>query len=96
MCIAVMMKPPTLPPSHPDRQLELTQAIESDDFVVREGGTEAIGDDAFKALAMRAEAAGWTPNEIAAAMVALGEKYASIKTNRIPGSGEDNGDHTDA
>jgi len=83
-----MIKSPTLPLCHPDRQLECTQAMEADDFILLDRGSKAVRDEEFLALASHAEAAGWTPSEIAAALVSLGEKYVAIRAGRLPVSAD--------
>ena len=97
MRVAATIKPPTLPLCHPDRQLECTQALEAEDFQLLDRGSRAVRNEEFQALALRAEAAGWMPSEIAAAMISLGEKYVAIKANPKPSAspGDSRGEDTD-
>lgn len=58
-----MIPTPRLPPAHPDRTLDCEMAAE----------------DAFRALADRIEAAGWTGEEVAAALVSLARNHVRFR-----------------
>ena len=72
--VFAMIDPPKRPFSHPDRAHDCEDALEEDDFALLARGRLASHED-FQALAKRAQAAGWMPEEIAAALVALAQKY---------------------
>lgn len=58
-----MTPTPCLPPAHPDRILDCEMAAE----------------DEFRALAERIEAAGWTGEEVAAALVSLAKNHVRFR-----------------
>jgi hypothetical protein len=72
--VFAMIVRPTRPISHPDRVRDCEDALEEDDFALLERGRQTSHED-FQALAKRAQAAGWMPEEIAAALVSLAQKY---------------------
>lgn len=74
-----MIKPPTLPPNHPERGLECEQAMAEEDFALLDRG-RAVRNEEFRTLALRAKSAGWTSEEIGAAMISLAEKYVAIRS----------------
>ena len=78
-----MIKSPTLPISHPDRELECEIAMEADDFALLDRGRE-VRDEEFRTLALRATASGWTGEEVGAPMIALAEKYVAARKRRTP------------
>jgi hypothetical protein len=78
-----MIKSPTLPVSHPDRELECEIAMEADDFALLDRGRE-VRDEEFRTLALRATASGWTGEEVGAAMISLAEKYVAARKRRTP------------
>ena len=74
-----MIDTPKLPLDHPARVRTCEDAMRADDFELLNRGLAASCDD-FQALAKRAQAAGWLPEEIAAAMVSLGERYVEARS----------------
>src|SRR5205085_11973227 len=76
-----MIDSPNLPFNHPDRARACEDAMRADDFELLDSGRAASPDD-FQAIAKRAQAAGWLPEEIAAAMVVLGSKYVEVRSPR--------------
>lgn len=58
-----MIPTPRLPPAHPDRTIDCEMAAE----------------DEFRALADRIEAAGWTGEEVAAALVSLAKNHVRFR-----------------
>jgi hypothetical protein len=75
----VMIASPKLPLGHPARARACEDAMQTDNFRLLDRGRAASCDD-FQALAKRAQAAGWLPEEIAAAMVSLGSKYVQARS----------------
>lgn len=69
-----MISSPKLSLAHPDRVLECEMALREDNFALLDRGRSVPGEE-FQAFARRAQAAGWHPEEIAAAMISLSEKY---------------------
>ena len=80
-----MIKPPTLPLCHPDRKVECETALEPDNFALLDRGRD-VRNDEFRALALRATAAGWSGEEVGAAMISLALKYVSVRTHRNHGA----------
>jgi len=76
-----MIASPKLPLNHPDRARACEDAMRVDNFELLDRGRAASCDD-FQAFAQRAQAAGWLPEEIAAAMVSLASKYVEAARPR--------------
>ena len=89
-----MIDSPKLALTHPDRQSACADAMKDASFELMARGRAASAED-FQALAKRAQAAGWTPEEIADAFVSLGRKYVAGKASPNPSSaipGDDRGE----
>ena len=82
-----MIRSPKLPLIHPDRPYECEQAIEDEDFALLDRGLE-VRNEEFRLLALRAKAAGWTGDEVGAAMLALAEKYVARRAHQNQGRAE--------
>ena len=87
-----MIKAPTLPLCHPDRLLECEMALEPDNFALLDRGRQ-VRNEEFRTLALRATAAGWTGEEVGAAMVSLARKYVEVRAqpasrSAFPASGQ--------
>lgn len=89
-----MIKPPTLPLCHPDRKIECEMALEADNFALLDRGRD-VQNEEFRTLALRATAAGWSGEEVGAAMISLALKYVSVRRHQrtnVPESCQASGD----
>ena len=69
-----MISPPRLPLGHPDRRSDCEAAMKADMFTLLARGQMPEAQE-LADLAEQARAAGWTAEEIAAAVAALTEDY---------------------
>jgi hypothetical protein len=76
-----MINPPTLSFIHPDRARECEGALEEEDFALLNRGRGVLSEE-FHALAKRAQAVGWLPEEITAALLSLAQKYVQAARSR--------------
>jgi hypothetical protein len=69
-----MIHSPRMPPGHPDRGIDCEHALEREVFALLERGrmpkAQEIAD-----LKARAQAAGWTAQEIGSAIISLNERF---------------------
>ena len=73
-----MINPPNTPEGHPERGLDCEAALEADVFTLLARGQMPSADE-LEDVAARARAAGWTSDEVAAAVAALMEKYPKVR-----------------
>ena len=77
--VMAMFDPPKLPLNHPNRGRTCGDAMRTDNFERLDRGRVVSCDD-VQALARQAQAAGWLPEEIAAAMVSLADRYVETRS----------------
>ena len=86
-----MIRSPKLPLSHPGRPLECELAMEEENYSLLDRGLQ-VRNEEFRMLAERARAAGWTGDEIGAAMISLAEKYVAVKARQNASSADERKD----
>ena len=72
-----MINLPKIPHGYPDRGIDCEAALKADVFTLLARGQMPSADE-LEDLAARAGTAGWTSDEIAAALASLNEKFLKV------------------